>query len=296
MGAGWVQLSILYHYTSQHGLLGILGSKSIWATNTQYLNDHTEFVHALSFASSVASYFFDTDYWHSFSLMLRKAIGEIRGDGVYVASLSEKPDLLSQWRGYCPGGNGYCIGFDQALLAEYCDEKGFRFEKCLYGHEEQQAEVTGIITSSMGLFPSIPRTVEQFHALDLEQQAALMEELHERLSGDLQAQAKVALDVICESLIEFAPRFKNEGFHEEAEWRVIVNEPSTDIQFRPGPSYVIPYITMDLIEVKPNALRQIIVGPNPNQSRALKAVELLVRKHGHSPEIITRSNLPLNFW
>lgn len=289
-------MSLLYHYTSQHGLLGILGSKSIWATNTHYLNDHTEFIHALSFASSVASYFFDSDYWHSFSLMLHKALGELRGESVYVASLSEKPDLLSQWRGYCPGGNGYCIGFDQNLLAEYCEEKGFRFEKCLYRHDDQQAEVTGIITSCMGLFPSIPYTLEQFHDMGLEQQAGVMEEFHNRLSGDLKAQAEEALSVICESLIEFAPRFKNEGFHEEAEWRIIVNEPHDEVQFRPGPSYVIPYISMDLIEAKPGILRKIIVGPNPNQSRALKAAEFLVQKYGYSPDIVTRSNLPFNFW
>jgi hypothetical protein len=34
---------ILYHYTSQDGLLGILDSKSIWASKVQYLNDEQEF-------------------------------------------------------------------------------------------------------------------------------------------------------------------------------------------------------------------------------------------------------------
>lgn len=289
-------LSLLYHYTSQQGLLGVFASRSIWATNTHYLNDHTEFVHALSFASSVASFFFDDDYWHSFSLMLHKALQGLRGESVYVASFSEKPDLLSQWRGYCPGGNGYCIGFDQELMAEYCETKGFRLEKCLYEHDDQQLEVTGIITSSMALFPQIPCTVEQFHAMGIEQQANEMEAFHNRLSGDLKTQAKEALHVICESLIEFAPRFKHEGFHEEAEWRIIVNEPQQEVLFRPGPSYVIPYISMGLIEFKPEVLRKIIVGPNPNQARAKQAVELLVQKYGYGADIVDKSSLPFNFW
>ena len=36
---------LLYHYTGQKGLEGILGSKSIWATHVKFLNDESEFVH-----------------------------------------------------------------------------------------------------------------------------------------------------------------------------------------------------------------------------------------------------------
>src|SRR5258708_37938810 len=37
----------LYHYTTQKGLLGIIKSRQIWATHTQYLNDRREFLHAV---------------------------------------------------------------------------------------------------------------------------------------------------------------------------------------------------------------------------------------------------------
>jgi len=33
----------LYHYTGQDGLLGIITSGSLWATNISYMNDATEF-------------------------------------------------------------------------------------------------------------------------------------------------------------------------------------------------------------------------------------------------------------
>ena len=39
--------AILYHYTTQQGLLGIIRDKEIWASHTQYLNDAREFRHAL---------------------------------------------------------------------------------------------------------------------------------------------------------------------------------------------------------------------------------------------------------
>jgi hypothetical protein len=40
----------LYHYTTQRGLLGIISSKEIWVTHTQYLNDRRQFVHAIDLA------------------------------------------------------------------------------------------------------------------------------------------------------------------------------------------------------------------------------------------------------
>jgi len=40
--------NLLYHYTTQTGLLGIIKSKEIWATHTQYLNDQRKFRHAIS--------------------------------------------------------------------------------------------------------------------------------------------------------------------------------------------------------------------------------------------------------
>src|ERR1700684_352024 len=38
---------IVYHYTSQRGLIGILTTKKIWATSIRYLNDSMEFAYTL---------------------------------------------------------------------------------------------------------------------------------------------------------------------------------------------------------------------------------------------------------
>ena len=41
---------ILYHYTGQIGLLGIIEQAELWATKIQYMNDATEFGLALRLA------------------------------------------------------------------------------------------------------------------------------------------------------------------------------------------------------------------------------------------------------
>ena len=43
---------ILYHYTSQKGLLGILQTKKLWMTNILYLNDSSECIHTIDLLKS----------------------------------------------------------------------------------------------------------------------------------------------------------------------------------------------------------------------------------------------------
>ena len=44
---------IVYHYTSQTGLLAIIKTKKIWATDIYYLNDSAEMKHAWKIAKEV---------------------------------------------------------------------------------------------------------------------------------------------------------------------------------------------------------------------------------------------------
>ena len=45
----------LYHYTDSNGLLGIMRSRRLWATHSQYLNDASEFLYASSVMKQVAA-------------------------------------------------------------------------------------------------------------------------------------------------------------------------------------------------------------------------------------------------
>lgn len=46
----WGEDGMAYHYTDSVGLLGIIGSSRLWATNSIFLNDPTERSHALTIA------------------------------------------------------------------------------------------------------------------------------------------------------------------------------------------------------------------------------------------------------
>jgi hypothetical protein len=104
---------VVYHYATMDTMMKIAESGCIWATNINYLNDVTE-----------------GDY---FQQLIRERIPEYRAthqvddpsifdeflnaspqDVVsrpFVASFTQDSDSLSQWRSYCPNGNGVAIGF-----------------------------------------------------------------------------------------------------------------------------------------------------------------------------------------
>jgi hypothetical protein len=138
----------LYHYTTWEGLLGILKSRSLWATHYRFLNDFTEIILfrerlitlMLPFVSQ-AYYRLLKDSPHVQQKIDRK--GGLRqvvhhdtealvnaqyhaiGDEIYIVSFCgdhknpyiNRNGLLSQWRGYGAGG-GVALVFNTEKLEE----------------------------------------------------------------------------------------------------------------------------------------------------------------------------------
>jgi hypothetical protein len=129
---------ILYHYTSQAGLLGILASDRIWATDIYGLNDWTEFRLVFTTASmQLLADAFNSGLPDDIDADAKKMIIEcvlaernfpklleiIKADpphgerkGVFVCSFTAAGDLLSQWRGYSYSSQGFSLGFNTTLL------------------------------------------------------------------------------------------------------------------------------------------------------------------------------------
>ncbi len=111
--------NLLYHYSSAEGLLGIIQSRQLWATNALYLNDTSEISDALEvFRSELESVPLNLGEMAGF---LSQGIPEYSEQAPldhFVVSFCEGGDLFSQWRGYGSQGTGYSIGFhSSALLA-----------------------------------------------------------------------------------------------------------------------------------------------------------------------------------
>src|SRR6202035_5832544 len=111
-----MSLSSYGHYTTAKGLQEIIGHEEFWATNIKFLNDEHEFQHALDLIKEIIS---QSNVATNSRLSFTEYLEEIRSkldtldsysaESVFTLLFSQQTDLLSQWRGYCPDNNGYCI-------------------------------------------------------------------------------------------------------------------------------------------------------------------------------------------
>ena len=117
---------LLYHYTGGKALVSILDQGELWATHIQFLNDAKEFLQAIDIAEERLEEMrkvsaFGNERQGQLELLQDelsklKVMNQYGVIDVFVASFSSVADDLSQWRGYCSKGNGYCLGFDREAI------------------------------------------------------------------------------------------------------------------------------------------------------------------------------------
>lgn len=258
----------LYHYTSIDGLEGILTRRSLWAGQIHFLNDSQEFKYSIDILKKVLS-----EFRKKYPINWLRAIGPsplpsgpeqllahfynsmenlvlddlLEKPPICVFSLSERGDLLSQWRGYCPPDGGYSIGFRSELLLQFLETRHLCIEPCVYVGEEQEDMVKRTVTETGEVFlKSITDHPEQFEKA-----------------------AKKCLVNFFMDFSRIASILKHPSFHEECEWRIVSNLiPNKNMSFRVGKSILIPYLSISFKDIEPFLIDEIIIGPATEQSLA----------------------------
>lgn len=278
----------LYHYTSAQGLLGIIESRTLRATDTRYLND----VHELTYGSATIV---DELYRAANTLdphnndgplvgpkakatELRIAAQTVERGGLfernelgdaYVTCFCDDSDQLGQWRGYGSDGGGFAIGFQGSALRELAHKlqrDGANMlavpepRRVIYGPDAVTARCADIVESILRFEPNAdPVSTGVFDAYR-----------------------------ICLPELAF---MKDHAFREEREWRVlIINIADRTLKFRPdGTLGVIPYVD---ITFPVNAIREVIVGPGPHKELRKQAVEQLLADNKYTDTTVRTSEVP----
>jgi hypothetical protein len=245
--------------------LGIVESKSLWASGIQYLNDTTEYKHAASIVRGLLTHHLEneSDPRNDLYRLL------LRGDSIYpdatvfVGSLSEAKDRLSQWRGYCAAGGGFSIGLDSELLERQAKKQDYYLLKCEYDPVKQRAICEELISEGC-------RAAEE----------AVKQPPPPSGQSKEQIQTIGLWARFVEPFMRIAPALKNPSFEEEREWRLVrgpFDAPDPQVRFRPDKYAVIPYREFALADANsPLDVEDIIIGPNPDPTQARKSVEYLV--------------------
>jgi hypothetical protein len=226
----------LYHYTTQSGLLGIIRSREMWVTHTQYLNDRREFVHAVDLVRKEIRLLLDAspgDSSRAESLirMERALQWTPESINVCVCSFSEDQDSLSQWRAYGTATSGFAIGFPADLLTAATAAKGWYLAPCVYEPLQQREIIRSLVEEV--LEENLSGTA--YDGTDMQEDER---NVHQQQGGNLLAY-----------LNRFAPILKDESFRAEKEWRVIsrpLMNSSTSFNFREGRTLLIPYSKIPL--------------------------------------------------
>ena len=104
----------VFHYTSASGLMGILQSGIVWATEASGLNDVAEVLEGRRYVNDCIDRLPDRELHSELTYALdyvHEASGPNPSD-VFVLSASLQEDDANQWRLYGDLGRGYCIELD----------------------------------------------------------------------------------------------------------------------------------------------------------------------------------------
>jgi hypothetical protein len=192
---------------------------------------------------------------------------------IFVGSLSEAEDKLSQWRAYCPTGGGFSIGFAPEILKAQGKRQHFSLLKCEYDEEKQKAICEQIISDACSTAGA---------------------------ETDAAERKRIVVDEFVVPFVRAAPALKNPSFHEEQEWRLVAGPFTKDhpsIRFRPGRYAVIPYFEFALARDGATLeIEQIVVGPNPDTSQAKDSVRYLISTRGADCKRINGYSGTLRNW
>lgn len=276
----------LFHYTTAEGLLGILKSSQLWASDLRFLNDVQEGLYAkqllLDAVAGMPNPVLDPNHWayphgpsgvDAFVEYHRLVIDTIRTStfGVFVACFCDSGDLLSQWRAY-GSDHGYAVEFSteslEAALAGRPFLVGSALHRVRYGEVPAQ-EMVGRALESVGDTNLNHPGVKAWHkAVELTAMLATV---------------------------------KDPGFREECEWRLIgalapysggppkAKLDDSGIRFRATPIAIVPYIELSIAL---DAIVSIRIGPGRYGDVRQAGVEALLSAIGSKAKVV-RSVVPL---
>ncbi len=264
---------MIYHYTNDTGLRGILESKTLWLTSVFDLNDPSELKHGLTLASDRLSGLIKGGRPEStllaslFADFARTGIGE--AGYFYCCSFSSNGDELGQWRAYADNGRGFALAFDAGSI-----ELDFARESC-------------------GTNWAFPLAYDDAKLAEILEKLALsaLESVQVPDQGYLKMEwGKEYLTVIGTILsanaIFAASFFKHAAYRNESEYRFLssfgINKRPKNRKYRSRPYSLAEYLEYQWGEKSLDALKKIVIGPAADRIKAEKFVDDCLRATGFS--------------
>lgn len=264
----------LGHYTNTQGLLGIFQSKTLRATNIKFLNDEHEFVHALELIRQLilgvdegkaAPHVREFNEFRERILSKINILDQHTVEAIFTLSFSEKTDLLSQWRGYCPDNDGYCLVVETDSVIESAKKEYDEsyFFKCIYSDEEKGKRFRDVLNSYWAKYRK----------------------------GDDKVRGE-AVEHLRKEILLLASHFKHSAFEEESEHRLVVVlnfMPDDRVKFRQGRFSIIPFVEVEIEELE--SIGKIIIGPTHRRELAQRGLRCFLETTHDVPYFLIETEI-----
>lgn len=271
---GDLTLDTIYHYTDLNGLKGIVENQSFWATSMQFLNDSEELIHGMESIKNALPKLRDDIPGCILDCLVAglNKYDKRLSSNVFNISFCQKPELLSQWRGYA-NTQGVCLEFDRTELLDSLnfEERDHVAEEVIYSSKEN---------------PGIP--VTQIKELFQKIQSPDSEDYNNYLDDDSTGKF----------LSKLIPFMKNDSFREEKEFRIVIYSWSRvhGLEFRINKNGLIPYIEVSGRDDNDNRrkipIKKVTIGPGPSADFIAQGVRRFLDYHFYKDTEVEQSQTP----
>jgi Protein of unknown function (DUF2971) len=272
---------ILHHYTGRAGLVGIIESRTLWATHIRYLNDESEVRYSRELLERLAEQLRSEygDDWAggvvcNIAALLAKAS---TSPDTFVASLCDDGDNLGQWRGYGAQGGGFAIGFNRERLRQVAQAQDYQLVRLMYLLSEQEAQLEKALRDAVEIVGQwgdplkAPPALEQLLSLGLGFTFATLS-------------------------------IKNPYFRDEKEWRlvhmVVPGLSDGREKTRTDGGLATPYEEVELADhaTGETPIIEVVIGPMARSEPSVAEVRRLLDQNGMDEVEVRESIGPLRRW
>lgn len=305
---------ILYHYTNETGLRGIVSPPSwdfdhpaldraaqLWASDVRYMSDAQELLFGAApvverVRAAAAAAAADSSLPANLAAKLAR-LADIFSDTdvlrwdlkCFAACLRDSPEVVSQWQVYARTG-GYAIGFSWDALAEH--SYALHPESTAVGNSPFPAGLRRMAydrPAAEAMADDVVRWLRS--AYESPQGGGLVRTMIEGRESGLRFLASVILGQLA--------AVKHGDFQHEREWRLVaVSEPGYPAKVRQRDGGDLPYlqtaVNMNDTDV-PATIAKLVVGPGPDQPGRIALARQLLEERGHDPDVVVRYEGPLRW-
>ena len=273
---------VVWHYTSGPGLISIIESGTIFATQVSCLNDATEIRYAASLLREALTSLLlgmkDDDpaakFAKSYIELMQDDDAAPNSVGLpyFVSCFSTLEDDLSQWRSYGGGENGYAIGI----------------------------RVKDLFGTNNSLVAQVNYDKERHLTLAAEVAEATIRFYKEGLDASIENWEETFLAAWDSALTQLAPIIKDPGFALEKEVRIVHQLQLVEIsdlrivqrKTMMSRHFPIRFASGGLTRHPRIPISRIIVGPSRHKEISRISVDTLLRTHGYTTGMVVSSARP----